>query len=515
MSLSVKKGKNNNSKSPNSNKLTIKIEHLRTDKEIKTSINDLTEEEKIELEKQKELLKQIKEYEAKLKFEKEQGKILIEMKESEIEQKEKRIKEMTDANTHLEGELAKLQARFQEQLDHMENKEKNDKNELEKNKEKESLAQLLKVKEKELDNNNLVIDKYKKEKDALKKKLDEDFNINEINNLNDQIKIAQKKVDELKEEKNYYYKIKEEHLKCQDEQNKIIKEINNLKEELNKIKEENKNKSKQERLNMGVGTNFQSRNKGLSEEQIQIKKEQKIKKSLDEFWKKNQDKLLNSSNDNAAFKNNTINNEYSNIDNDNYPGTIIRRSQRKSINTLFKRKKQFGDEVRNKNLDIDNSIELPIIPLFNKNEKKILLNILPEKEIEKYEKRYECVDKVKNAIQRKLALENKQLAKENEELGIQYENSNNQLEEHEVKNIFLNREIENQKKELVKLQKKLENIEKRVEDKKKQVAEKDEENKELIKQLKELKDKYGKIPNNNGNEYENEYENDNNNDDDE
>jgi hypothetical protein len=120
--------------------------------------------------------------------------------------------------------------------------------------------------------------------------------------LNDQIKIANKKVEELKEEKIYLYKVKEEHLKCQEEQNRIIKEINNLKEELNKIKEENKKNAKKERLNLSIGTQSHSKNRGLSEEQIQIQREQKIKKSLDEFWKKNQDKLLNSSNDNSTLK---------------------------------------------------------------------------------------------------------------------------------------------------------------------------------------------------------------------
>ena len=234
MSLSVKKAKNNNSnktKSPNNNKYTIKIETLKTDKEIKTSSNDLTEEEKKEIDKQKVLLKQIKEYEEKLKFEKEQRRLLIESKENEIEQKEKRIKEMADINSHLEAELLKLQSRVQEKLDHIENKEKNDKNELEKNKEKASLEQLLKAKEKELDNSNLVIEKIRKEKDTLRKKLDEDININEINNLNNQTKIGKKKVEELEEKKNYLYKVKEEHLKCQEEQNRIIKEIDNLKEE--------------------------------------------------------------------------------------------------------------------------------------------------------------------------------------------------------------------------------------------------------------------------------------------
>ena len=49
------------------------------------------------------------------------------------------------------------------------------------------------------------------------------------------------------------------------------------------------------------------------------------------------------------------------------------------------------------NLKIGKSNELlPKIPLFNQNEKKILLNILLEKEIEKFEIRYECIDNAKN-----------------------------------------------------------------------------------------------------------------------
>ena len=60
-------------------------------------------------------------------------------------------------------------------------------------------------------------------------------------------------------------------------------------------------------------------------------------------------------------------------------------------------KKKIAEEIRNENLKIGKSNELlPKIPLFNQNEKKILLNILLEKEIEKFEIRYECIDNAKN-----------------------------------------------------------------------------------------------------------------------
>ena len=347
------------------------------------------------------------------------------------------------------------------------------------------MEQLLKVKEKELANSNLVIEKYKKEKNELRKKLDDNININEINYLNDQIKIAQEKVDELEDEKKYLYKVKEEHSKCQEEQNKIIKEINNIKEELKKIKQENKNKSKTERVNLGIY--FPNKNRGLSEEQIQTKKEQKIKKSLDQFWKINQEKLLSlSSNNNNNDMNNNNNNEIKNDNNVN-TNTNTLSNVSKNITSLFKKKKKFGEELRNRNLDISNSNELPIIPLFNNSEKKILLNILPEKEIEKFEKRYECIDKEKNNLQRKLAFETKNLNKENKELENQYEYSNNQLKENEEKNKLLVLRIDDQQKELNKLQEKLDKIIKNVEDKKKKIKEKDEENKTLVKQLQELK----------------------------
>ena len=88
-------------------------------------------------------------------------------------------------------------------MDKIENREKNDRNEQEKQNRQNSLEQMLKVKEKELSNSNYQVDKFTKEKEKLRKKLDETININEINYLKDQIKVAQEKVDELNKEKKY------------------------------------------------------------------------------------------------------------------------------------------------------------------------------------------------------------------------------------------------------------------------------------------------------------------------
>ena len=52
-----------------------------------------------------------------------------------------------------------------------------------------------------------------------------------------------------------------------------------------------------------------------------------------------------------------------------------------------------NNKTNRNNKSVNNNIrELPKIPLFNKNEKKVLANILPEKEIKKYEKRFEYID---------------------------------------------------------------------------------------------------------------------------
>ena len=60
--------------------------------------------------------------------------------------------------------------------------------------------------------------------------------------------------------------------------------------------------------------------------------------------------------------------------------------------------------------------KLPKIPLFKQNEKKVLLGILPEKELNKYEKRYEIVEKEKDYLYRQFIVENKKLEKENKNL---------------------------------------------------------------------------------------------------
>ena len=305
----------------------------------------------------------------------------------------------------------------------------------------------------------------------------------QINSLNDQIKLAQEKIYDLEKEQKYLLKVKEEHKKCAFEQNKIQKEIDELKKQINELKQQNKEKAKTERIHLSMQTSQIMKDNININKKSPEEKELQIKNSLDEFWSKNKDKLMESDDENNTNENNNNNNL-----ND------MKKKEDKKENIL-NIKKKIAEEIRNENLKIGKSNELlPKIPLFNQNEKKILLNILPEKEIEKFEKRYECIDNAKNNLKRKYALETKLLNKENKDLENKYEISLLQLKENEQKNKNLLIQINEQKKEVFSLQKKLEQCIKVLEDQKNKVRLKDEENKILVKELTDLQLNYEKMP---------------------
>ena len=376
-----------------------------------------------------------------------------------------------------------LQVEVQEKLDKMEFKEKNDIFENEKKKRYAPLEQLLKVKEKELQNSIDIVKTYKKEKEQLQQIIEDKVDMVEINSLNDQIKLAQEKIYDLEKEQKYLLKVKEEHKKCAFEQNKIQKEIDELKKQINELKQQNKEKAKTERIHLSMQTSQIMKDNININKKSPEEKELQIKNSLDEFWSKNKDKLMESDDENNTNENNN-----NNILND------MKKKEDKKENIL-NIKKKIAEEIRNENLKIGKSNELlPKIPLFNQNEKKILLNILPEKEIEKFEKRYECIDNAKNNLKRKYALETKLLNKENKDLENKYEISLLQLKENEQKNKNLLIQINEQKKEVFSLQKKLEQCIKVLEEQKNKVRLKDEENKILVKELTDLQLNYEKMP---------------------
>ena len=301
---------------------------------------EIERREKEELNKKLFLLQKIKESEEKLKFEQEQRKNLIEMKKKEIERKERTINQMTETNKKLKSELEILQVEVQEKLDKMEFKEKNDIFENEKKKRYALLEQLLKAKEKELQNSIDIVKTYKKEKEQLQQIIEDKVDMVQINSLNDQIKLAQEKIYDLEKEQKYLLKVKEEHKKCAFEQNKIQKEIDELKKQINELKQQNKEKAKTERIHLSMQTSQIMKDNININKKSPEEKELQIKNSLDEFWSKNKDKLMESDDENNTNENNN-----NNILND------MKKKEDKKENIL-NIKKKIAEEIRNENLKI-------------------------------------------------------------------------------------------------------------------------------------------------------------------
>ena len=165
------------------------------------------------------------------------------------------------------------------------------------------------------------------------------------------------------------------------------------------------------------------------EEQIKLREEKvkQISKQIKKFLEKN-----------SAFLESQNQPEQENEENNkkkNKKGKIIDINTKKINEQKFNAKLKYGEKIRNeqiingyiekpndnKDKEVNgniNSTELPkiITPLFTQNEKKVLGNIIPEKEIKKYEKRYEFLDKEKNNLLRKHAFETKKLEKEKADL---------------------------------------------------------------------------------------------------
>ena len=283
----------------------------------------------------------------------------------------------------------------------------------------------------------------------------------------------------MQKEKKYLLNINEEHNKCLEYQSKLQEDINYYQNELNKLKIENKEKGKiktEQHINDTKSNN--NKYKGLSPEQIQQKKEKHIQNSLSEFWSQNKQKLLKSSlSDNKITNKEELNSK--NKNNKNY--------------LLYNKKKKYGEGIKDFNLDIYNNNELPVLPLFNSNEKKILLNVLPEEEIQKYEKRYECADIEKKNLRRKYAFETRQLLKENRDIKNQFELNTKQLKENEEKNSLLSLQIEEKEKEYEKLRNKMNNMIKEMEEKKKKIKEWEVENQVMAQRLQEIRAKYEEV----------------------
>ena len=420
-----------------------------------------------QLQKQATLLKQIQDAEERLKLTQEQRKKVVSTKRQEIEKKEQTINQMRTTNEQLQKELDILQTQVQSSLDSIEYKEKNKLYEKEKKKIEEPLNTMINDKKKELAEIVQKSLKVKKEKEKIQKDLSEKVDLEKINSLTSEIKIIEEKIDDLEKEKKYLLKLREDHVKCGEINQKLKNDIEEIKANLEKVRQQNKEKSKKEQK--GQSMKIKEINHNLTAKQIKERNEQQIKNIIDKYWQKNSN-LLNTAN----FEEKKVKLKS--------PSNTERKKRKLNV---------YSEEVLKKNMelnnkDLSNNDKLPKIPLFKEGEKKILLGLLPEKEINKYQKRFEYVEKEKENLLRKFTVENKKFEKENKSLENKYVFSNNQLTEGMQKNKILENQLIEQQQELENLTNKLIQMKKNLDNKKIEVKLKDEENKKLVKKLKDL-----------------------------
>ena len=232
---------------------------------------------------------------------------------------------MQATNEQLQNELETLDIQVKQNSDFIESKEKNDKYEAEKKKRETPFKQQLKLKKKELNNLVKANDEIKNKKEDLQRKLEQNVDIEKINNLNDEIRIATDKYNDLLKEKKYLAEIGEKHKKCLEEKEKIEKEILNLQNNLKTIREQNFKKSKDDRdkiSKMITSGNITKLYQDLNDEQKKEKKEKLIKEKIDKFWKRNEKNLNNSNKekiDKPQEKNEKNLNNSNNQNNSNNP----------------------------------------------------------------------------------------------------------------------------------------------------------------------------------------------------
>ena len=472
-----------------------------------------TKKQKEEIKKQNEIKNKIEELDKRIKLEFEQYMKVISSKKEELYKTEERIKQIKEKNANLKISIENVEKQIELKL----NKIKNMKN-LGKinNEKKEENPVEIKLKENKniVENTRKTMEKYKKDIDKLENTIWEDENIIEINKLKYEIKSAKERIITLEQEKKYLLIINEEHNKCIESESNIKKDIDKYTLELNKLKfERNKEiKEKQEKYSKEmaiINKNKPKINEALlSPDEIKSIKERKIKKIMNDFLVSNKAKLLKYSlSDNNIDTNDNANRKKQKIQKTD----IITLNKLNNINNkfnkkeLYKKKKNYSENINNFNLDIDTNEDIPLTPLFNSATKNILKKILPLNEIEKYEKRYEYADIEKKNLLRQFSLENKKILRKRKNMKTQMEKNEQKFKINEAKNDKLNIQLEFKEKEYKKFKNKLIKLKKDLNDKKRKIKIMNEENILMSQKYQGIRDKY--VDNNEKNK-EKEKEND-------
>ena len=466
---------------------------LNQQKALEEESKKMEEEER---KKHVELEKKIKEIEDKSKFEQQQCQNIISFKEKEREQKEKVIIQLESTNNELNEQLKYLKNQVKENFDSTsKEKEKNGEKIKSKKKKKNKLEEMLDEKEEEL---KLCINENKnkeKEIERLQKELDSKVNLEQVNILKNQIEVAVKKKEELDRQIEDMEPIRLEHEKCEEEKARIKNEIYNLQESLKEIKKTNREifkKETEDKKKVIQHNNMSKKYEDLDEEKINNLKEKKIQTQINKYWseKENEEKREK---EEKKKKENSNNKEGDNKKNNKklkfLPESYLAVVQKQQN---FNKKMEFAKSVRNnshkKEIEIDGlkNTELPKIPLFDHNKKKALLDIIPEKEIQKYEKRFEIMNKEKDNLIRKYNTETIHLKTEQDILTKNNESCVKQLDENKKENKKLESQIKNKKKKLVELEKQLNDLKNELEETKSNISNQEQTNRELLKILQRL-----------------------------
>lgn len=468
-------------------------------KTIKLIETENMKKEKEEIIKQNELRAKISELDNRIKLELTQYNKVISSKKEELQDKEKKIKQINEKNENLKKALEKLEKEIELKYCKNKTEEKISNNKIEIKKED---PREIKLKENKnlIENTRKIMEKYQKDIDTLENAIYEDEKIKEINNLKFEIKAVKQKINILEKEKNYLLIINEEHNKCIVSQDKIKKDIDYYNRELNKIKSENNLKLK-EKLDksrndmISIDKNKHELREMFTPTELETKKENKIKKSINDFWILNKQKVLKYSLSDNDIDMNNIKTKDKNLK--NLKTEIIEKKfninniNRINKQQLYKKKKNYSENLNNLNLDIRSQEEIPpFLPLFNYPTKNILSKILPKNELEKYEKRYEYADIEKKYLLRQLSLENKTILREQKKMKNQVIKTDEKFKLDEAKNDKLNSQFESKNREYEKLRNIILNMKKDLEDKKNKIKIMNEENIIMTKKYQSIRDKY-------------------------
>ena len=348
---------------------------------------EMEKKEKEEMEKQNRLTKEIKETEEQLKFTLEERKKVLSQKKKEIEKKDKIINQMEETNLNLTKEIENLKVEMESKLSKIELTLNETKFwEKERKERLSSYQQVYDSKEEEIKASEELIKNYKKEINKLRKNIDKNVDIDKLNELTDKIKKTINKNNEIENEIKYLEEIQKEHFKCEIEQNKLNKDIEEKEKFIVELKKENKENAK---IISDEGSNVIKKKlenkipKGEILEKMNKNRQiiyYDVQEKLDECKDLNEEQIdeIYNSNDNDLYisKKHKIKKP---------PYEIEKINQEKTRKKILGIQRNLSERIRiGKEKDMD--IILPKINLFNSQEKKILSNVLPKTEIEKYEK---------------------------------------------------------------------------------------------------------------------------------